>query len=357
MSDQLDYEQRAWNQVQAYKQSQANSVAHSVVPAAARQKVAAWAQQVQDFLNNVPGAAKFAQTFHKALAGINGLVGRVGRASLSPRRVQRAYNKAGHPVTQLRQIRDLPLEAIDLVKPTRLDLAYTAGSFTGGAALGFLAGGGTVVAAVESVGTAGAGAGLGVGAVVSILATDAALTVATVQRGLAHVAAYYGYDQDEPEEKLFALGVLNAAMAGNGGKAAAYAQLNKLMQQLVRNTAWAQLNQNVVTQVTRKVFEQLGYRLTKQKLAETVPVVGAFIGGGMNAYLLDRAMEEIDMLYRERFLRERYGEDGPSGSGAAPFAPAPGGGGVAGAAEDDVDILDIIDAELVEDDEQASGDA
>ena len=51
-------------------------------------------------------------------------------------------------------------------------------------------------------------------------------------RAVAHMAAYYGYDLDHPDERLFALAVLSMGTAAETGKAAAYIELNKLVQML-----------------------------------------------------------------------------------------------------------------------------
>ena len=115
------------------------------------------------------------------------------------------------------------------------------------------------------------------------------------------------------------------------------------MQKLARDATWKQLNEHAVARISQRVFERFGYTLTKRKLGEVVPVVGAVIGGGLNAQLLNSALEEIDVLYRERFLRDRYGIDGPGGIGAAAFSDAPDPGG----------LVDIVDAEIVEAEQQA----
>ncbi len=89
----------------------------------------------------------------------------------------------------------------------------------------------------------------------------------------------------------------------------------------------------MITQVVNKMYAKLGLRLTQRKLAQVIPVAGIVIGAGLNAKLLSRIVDDAEHLYRERFLRERYGitraETGPS-DGA-------------------VQITDIVDVEIVED--------
>ena len=97
--------------------------------------------------------------------------------------------------------------------------------------------------------------------------------------------------------------------AASTGKAAAYVEINKLVQALARRATWEQLRQSVVTRVVEKVFTRLGFRITQRKLGQAVPIVGTLIGAGMNARLLSSVTDDAQHIYRERFLRERYGLD------------------------------------------------
>jgi hypothetical protein len=139
------------------------------------------------------------------------------------------------------------------------------------------------------------------------MAADAAAVLLAANRAVAHVAAYYGYDAELPDEQVFMLGVLGLGTATEAGKVAAYAELNKLVQALARRATWEKLSQSVVTRAVQRVFTRLGFRLTQRKLGQAVPVIGIAIGAGMNAQLLHRITDDAEHLYRERFLRERYG--------------------------------------------------
>jgi hypothetical protein len=76
---------------------------------------------------------------------------------------------------------------------------------------------------------------------------------------------------------------------------------------LARRATWEQLNQSVVTGVVQKVFSRLGFRLTQRKLGQAVPVLGTVIGAGMNARVMLSVIDNAEHVYRERFLREKYG--------------------------------------------------
>lgn len=332
-----DYERQAWLDVQEHKRLQAERSPRALLPGAAREKLDDFTSRLSNYLDSTPGYEKFATTFARALEGIFKTVGKIGARSLSSRRIAGAYKKRGLPVASLEDVRRLPMQDVDAVKPS-LDVAYASATAVSGTVLGFLAGGGTMVATGATVASGGAAAAPSMGVVASILATDAAVTLAAVHRGLAHVAGYYGYDYRKHDEQIFALGVMNAALAGSG-KAAAYAELNKVVQKLARDATWRQLEEHALARISKKVLERYGYTITKRKLGEIVPVIGAVIGGGLNAHLLNSALEEIDVLYRERFLRDRYGPDGPDGIGAESFA--------AGPTPDLPGLVDIIEAEIV----------
>lgn len=220
--------------------------------------------------------------------------------------VLKAYRKRGHEVHALEHIATLELRDIDRTKPN-LGLAYTATATAEGAAAGFGVSGGQIVALGGAVAGAGAGAAPGAGMIVGVMAADAAAVLVAASRAVAHTAAYYGYDLKDPDERLFALAVLSMGTAAGAGKAAAYIEINKLVQMLTRGATWKQLRGSVVTTVIEKVFTRLGYRITQRKLGQAVPIVGAIVGAGMNASLLSSVAEDADYIHRERFLRERYG--------------------------------------------------
>jgi hypothetical protein len=180
------------------------------------------------------------------------------------------------------------------------------------------------------------------------MATDAATVLIAANRAVAHIAAYYGYDIDHPDERLFALTVLSMGTATEAGKAAAYIEINKLVQALARKATWDQLRQNVVTNVVEKVFTRLGFRITQRKLGQAVPFIGIALGAGMNARLLASVTEDADYVYRERFLRERYGltSQAPTALTAEQAEDA-----------DTVDVVEIVDEEIDVDDGDSEPDA
>lgn len=258
-------------------------------------------------MQSAPGADRFQEVFLNSLGGLIDLTSRLSAASVRDQAIIRSYAKSGHDVTALEDIHKLSLQEVDRIRPKHLDLGYLIAAGAEGAGAGFAVSGGELAVAGGGVFGAGAAAAPGAAVVVGAMAADAAALVIASQRAVAHVAAYYGYDVSRTDEALYALGVMGVGTASEAGKVYAYAELNKLVQSLARKKTWEELNKNVVTKVVIRVYQRLGFRLTQRKLGQAVPVLGIVIGAGLNVRLLDEVVNSANLVYRERFLAERYG--------------------------------------------------
>jgi len=78
---------------------------------------------------------------------------------------------------------------------------------------------------------------------------------------------------------------------------------------VARKSAWKDLEKHVFVQIIQRIAKALCIRLTKAKLAQLIPVTGAVIGGGFNAYFISKVTDASYYLYRERFLAEKYGAE------------------------------------------------
>jgi len=330
------YDRGAWQELERWQEKRLAARSRRLLPASVRDQIGKARESLQERIPAVPGADEFHALFIRALEGIQGAINRIAIASISKRAVISAYRKHGHEINDIQDIRTLELRDIAKSKP-RLDLRYVLSVAAEGAAAGLTISGGEIVAAGGAIAGAGAGAAPGAGTVVAAIAADAATVIAASARAVAETAAYYGYDPELPEERLFALGVLNFGTATQASKMAAYRELNKIIQSLARRAAWEQLNKNAVTRVVKIVYGSLSMRITKEKLGQAVPIVGIVIGAGLNAELLARVTSDADHLYRQRFLREKYG---------LPLAEDVED--VDEVETDDIPIADIIDVELDE---------
>ncbi len=156
-------------------------------------------------------------------------------------------------------------------------------------------------------GAEGAGAGmLGLPGI----AIDIPALVSLALRAVNEYATYYGFDVSLQHEQVFAMSILGAASSPTvAAKQVAMAELTKLSVLIAQRKTWAELQRLVSVQVIKKIAQALGIRLTKAKLAQIVPLVGAGVGAGFNAWYVASVAETAYHLYRERFLIEKYGPD------------------------------------------------
>ena len=342
MTDEMTpYERDAWIALQEDHRHQMAGQTRKYLPAAIRAPISEIASRVADGARHVPGADLISGAVTTALGGLNELGSRLVSTTVDPNDVVKSYRRAGHEVDALSDIRDLPLEVIDNVRP-RFDLRYGFGSAVQGAIAAAVVTGADVLAAGETVATAGVAAAPGVGQVLAAITADSVGVLLASQRAVAQVAAFYGYDVSVPEERVISAGVLGVGFASASGKAAAYRELNSVVQGLARRQTWQQLNEHAATKIVQQVFRGFGFKLTKDRLAEAIPVLGIAVASGMNARTLLSVVDGADRYYRSRLLGERYDVHLDAVGPAEPVASA----------EETISIVDIIDAEL--EGEQAS---
>ncbi len=243
------------------------------------------------------------QAFQTAFAGVRKVTLDPAMRSVSVDKVLQGFQRAGHPVASIDDVRALPLRAIDDTMPD-LRWLYSAAAAVEGAGAGVVITGGEVL----GVGTAGAGAAPAAATMAGTMAFDAATVLAASSRVVAHTAAYYGYNTRLVDEELFALTVINWATAtGEGAKAAAFGQLSDFAQQLGQGEAWAGLSEDVAVEVVQEMYARLGFRLAQRKLGQAIPVAGIALGAGMNASLLHAIGHHAKLAYRARHLADAYG--------------------------------------------------
>jgi hypothetical protein len=238
-----------------------------------------------------------------ALGSIRQTVGRVSRAALSPKRVVASHRKRGHDVASLSDLRRLDLEQVDAVRGRGASWYYPLAAALSGAGAGLVISGAELAVPVSG-GVAAAPSGTAIGGAVL---GDAAVVLGLASRSVGHVSLLYGYDPEEPAEKLFVMSVVNAGTAMSAtAKNAAMADISRRTQALVRGNLWAVLDKSVVTQVSKAFAKAFGIRFTKQSLGKVVPAAGILLGGAFNWATLEAVVDAADVAYRRRFLLEKY---------------------------------------------------
>lgn len=239
----------------------------------------------------------------EAVGSIRKTVGRVFRAGLSPNRIVASHRAHGHDVQKLVDLRTLGLEQIDAVRGRGTRWYYPAIAAASGAGAAFVISGGQLTT-VASAGAAAAPSGAAVaGAVVG----DAALVLGIASRSVGHIGLLYGYDPEEPTEKLFLLSIVNAGTAmSSSAKSAAFSDISQLTQALMRGKTWEVLDKTVISKVSRAFAAKFSVRLTKQGLGKFIPAAGIIIGSTLNWASLESIVDSADIAYRRRFLLEKH---------------------------------------------------
>ncbi len=218
----------------------------------------------------------------KAVEGLVRLTNEAAQLSVRPDAIVAEYREKGHRgVRGLADVTTLDLEHVDRT------IGWLAGKYNG-------------LAAVE-------GAGFGLLGLPGI-PPDIVSLVTLNLRAIGEYATYCGFDVSLQSERMFAMHVLSfASEPSDSSKAAAMAQLGKIAREVAGKKTWKDLEKHAFVQVIQRIAKTLGIRLTKAKLAQVVPAVGAAVGGGFNAHFTSGVCDAAYMLYRERFLMAKYG--------------------------------------------------
>jgi EcsC family protein len=332
MAEPSEYELAAWRDIQRFK-GRPLSAALRGAGEGVSNGAAALGRRAADYLENhsrarsvvsrgrgvvakgasaiSTGAGKAASAVPAGAADWSGAVlgsarrtaAKISRAGLSPGQVVKRHRRRGHHVTKLSDLRRLDLEQIHAVRGRALDWWYPAAAAFSGMGAGLVISGGELATAVSG----GAAAAPSGGAIVGAFAGDAAIVLGLASRAVGHVSLLYGYDPEEPAEKLFVLSVVNAGTAVSAGaKNAAFADISRLTQALVRGKTWEVLSESIVARIARRFAEAFSINLTKKGLGKVVPIAGIMVGGTLNWATLERIVDAADMAYQRRFLLEKY---------------------------------------------------
>lgn len=240
-------------------------------------------ERLGSLLQNATDAAGLPDVISKALAGLVKVLTDAATWAVRTNAVYGEFRNAGHDVREPADIFALDLEQVDKTVG-RLDAKYTGMAFTEGAAAG-------------AVGVPG-------------LIADIPALVTLNLRAIAEYGTYYGFDVTSQRERLFAMHVLGLASSpSDAAKAPVMAQLARIAADAAKRKTWKVLEEKALVRVIQQLAKALGIRLTKAKLGQAVPIMGAAVGGGFNAYFTARVCDAAHYLYRERFLAEKYGPE------------------------------------------------
>jgi hypothetical protein len=277
------YDQQAFTEVLAWKKPKENGIAKFFRPVTERVGQAAdWAAET-----------RVGSVVAKAAAGAVASVNDASAWSVRTAAILAEYRADGHlEVSTLDDIGRLSLKDVEKTVGF-LDAKYRALAFAEGALTG----------------TAG----------LPGIVADIPALIALTLRAANEYATYYGFDVSLETERYLVLTVLVAATGGDAiAKQVAMNEVAKAVVMAAKKKPWDELQRIALVRLIQKLAQHLGIRLTKAKLAQVLPVVGSAVGGGFNAWYISKVCLAARMVYRERFLRQQYGEQAvPFGGEAA----------------------------------------
>ena len=271
-ADLSDYERSALREIHLWKHPEATWFSR------ATDGVNRALYQATDLIRKVPGVD---WTIDNVVAGGLQMVNEIMQDSVWREAIYDAYHRMGHPVATPEDLAALDLQAIDGAL-RGLDAKYRTLAAAEGAATGYL-------------GLPG-------------IAPDVVALVALNLRAVGEYAAYCGFDVRAPAERLYALEVLNlVSHPSDTAKQVTLAPVIRVTQHVARQQTLQNVQEFALTRAIRNAVSALGVRLTRAKLAQILPVAGAVVGGGFNAYYTSKVCDAAFFLYRERFLERKYG--------------------------------------------------
>ncbi len=236
-----------------------------------------------DFAGNIVMNAPYVgAVIEKAVGGLVSVTNDVAQWSVRPEAIVGEYRERGHrAIADLGAIRSLDLEHVD-------------------GTIGWLG--------AKYKGLAGAGRRSHRGwPELPGIAPDIVALVTLNLRAIGEYGTYCGFDMTTQQERLYAMNMLGLASSPtDAAKANWMAQLAKIASDVARRKTWKDLERHAFVKLMQKIAQALGVRLTKAKLAQMVPMAGAAVGAGFNAYFTSKVCDCSYYLFRERFLDAKY---------------------------------------------------
>lgn len=146
------------------------------------------------------------------------------------------------------------------------------------------------------------------------LVIDIPAVVAQAMRGIYLMGLCYGFELKSAEDRELAIGILSASGANSmKEKIAALIYLRTIQDVLTKNTlkkmaekaAESAISQQAVILAAKALAKQLGVNLSKRKMAQSIPFLGAGIGATINAWYLSDVCWAARRTFQERWLREK----------------------------------------------------
>ncbi len=236
-------------------------------------------RELTDHVRKIPGVD---WTIDNVVAGLINLTNEIAQDLVWRDAIIQEFQDAGH--ASIQSVEDIPaldLEHIDQ-RLSGLSAKYKS------------------LAAVEGVATGAAGLAGILPDIVALLALNL--------RAAGEYATYCGFDITHPNERLYALHILEAS-------AKPREEIGQSVPTRLQDTPGKHARRKTLKTVERfavggstgALIRSIALRVTRNKLAQVIPIAGALVAGGYNSLYTHTVCDVAYHLYRERFLFEKYG--------------------------------------------------
>lgn len=164
-----------------------------------------------------------------------------------------------------------------------------------------------LLAALEGAGTGFGGAAL--------IAADVPALFTISFRSIQQIGSCYGFDMTDPAMRPIVLSVLGAgAASSSAAKAQALLDMRLAASAFASGWSYQRVAEFTATGVAARALKRISERLprdiakelSRKKLAQLLPFVGAAVGAGFNYWFLRTTTETAYMLFRELYLQRKY---------------------------------------------------
>lgn len=223
------------------------------------------------------------KTIGMAIAGMLSMLRDSSRHTVSPNSImEKISKKLGRSVTDLKDIRSIDIRSLDMCATECITFNKRCAAAEGG--------------------------GTGVAGWIGLIADIPAL-YSLVFRIIQEISICYGYQVDTQEEKIHILKVLECGHAmEDATKRAGLVEIQSIQVAIRHGVPWRDIEKNVFVKALRELAKKLGINLTKRKLAQTLFIIGALVGAGVNYLMLQDIGTMAYYAYRLRFIRDRAEE-------------------------------------------------
>ncbi|MBF0280451.1 MAG: EcsC family protein [SAR324 cluster bacterium] len=143
------------------------------------------------------------------------------------------------------------------------------------------------------------------------MAVDIPTIITLALRTIHKIGACYGYERESKEDGEFILAILSASGANNMEQKITALTSLRSIEKMIASQTWAALSQkaveNKISQEAAAVSikalaSQLGVNLTRRKVLQVIPAVGAAVGASVNAWYIKEVGWTARRAFQERWL-------------------------------------------------------